>query len=281
MSMTLAEQLNAAQQRLAAQGDATASPRLEADLLMCQALGVPRSHLFAYPEQMLDQAELKRFGALLERRLQGEPMAYLAGVRSFWSLELEVNPEVLIPRPETELLVEWGLELLAGSARAADLGTGSGAIALALASERPGADIHATDCSAGALETARRNASALGLDKVQFHQGSWTTPLQGSFELLVSNPPYVAADDPHLQQGDCRFEPRAALSPGADALVAYRDIISEAPAVLQPAGWLLFEHGHEQGSAVRELLHGAGFEKVSTRPDLAGLERISGGRWRS
>ena len=210
-------------------------------------------------------------------------MLNLNSVRPFWSLDLRVTPAVLIPRPETELLVERALARVpAGSRmRIADLGTGSGAIALCLAQERPYCEIHATEYSAEALQVAEENKRLHGLeDRVQLHLGSWTEPLSGPFDLIVSNPPYIAGSDPHLQQGDCRFEPRAALSPGPDGLAALRQIATEAFARLSDGGWLLLEHGYDQAQPVREILEGAGYTEINSTRDLAGIERVCEGRKR-
>ncbi len=255
-------------------------PRREAEGLLCHVLGVGRAHLYAHPDDALTGNDLERFDTLLRRRLAGEPVAYLVGHREFWSLELEVTPDVLIPRPETEGLVEAVLQRLPDdrTVRIADLGTGSGAVALAIASERPLAEVHATDTSEAALAVARRNAERLGQDRVRFHRGSWCEPLEGRFAVIASNPPYVDADDPHLREGDCRFEPPGALTPGADGLAAIREIAAQAPAHLEPGGWLVLEHGWNQGDALREILAAAGFDAVETQRDLAGHERITLGR---
>jgi release factor glutamine methyltransferase len=212
--------------------------------------------------------------------MQGEPIAYLTGVREFWSLPLQVTPDVLIPRPETELLVEIALEFIPRDAswRVADLGTGSGAVALAIAHERPSCEIHATDCSEAALRVARLNVGTLAPGRVQLHQGSWLDPLTGSFRVVVSNPPYVAEDDPHLAAGDCRFEPREALTPGPDGLAAIRRLAHEALPRLEPGGLLAFEHGYDQGSAARVILDELGYRHIETRPDLEGRERVTTGR---
>lgn len=209
-------------------------------------------------------------------------MAYLLGRRGFWTLDLAVGPDTLIPRPETELLVEQALQRLPSGqpCRVADLGTGSGAIALAIASERPLAQVVATDRSAAALAVARRNAEALGLaSRVGFREGDWFAPLAGErFGLVASNPPYIREGDPHLGQGDLRHEPPSALASGADGLDALRAIVAGAPGHLEPGGWLLLEHGHDQGPAVRALLSDAGFVDVATVPDLEGRDRVGLGR---
>lgn len=258
------------------------SPRLDAEVLLAAALGRPRSHLHAWPERMLEPEPAARFTAWLERRCSGEPVAYILGQREFWSLELEVTPDTLIPRPETELLVELALERLPAnrSVTVADLGTGSGAIALALAVERPQARIVATDQSSAALAVARRNAQRLKIARIEFREGDWCAPLAGErFELIVANPPYVAAADPCWRAGELRFEPPAALISGEDGLDALRMIIATAPDDLQTGGWLLLEHGYDQGEATPALLRKRGFVEISDHRDTAGLSRSSCGRW--
>ncbi len=250
------------------------SPRLDAEVLLCELLGCNRAGLVIRADDVLTTEMALRYAALIERRQLGEPVAYLTGRREFWSLELQVSPAVLIPRPDTELLVEWALERLRGveAPRIADLGTGSGAIALALASERPDALVVAVDVSADALSQAAHNARLLGLERVDFRLGDWLAPLAGeSFDLIVSNPPYVAEQDPHLRE--LRFEPRRALTAGADGLADLRRIAAEAPGHLKPGAVLLLEHGAEQGEAVRSLLCQCGYSAVETRPDLNGRER--------
>ena len=256
--------------------------RLDAELLLLHALGKPRSWLFAHAGDAPEMDVQTAFSALVERRAGGEPVAYLTGRRGFWSLELEVTPATLIPRPETERLVELALERLPRDrmCRVADLGTGSGAIALALASERPLAQVLATDASDAALIVACRNAQRLGLANVGFAQGDWLLPLAGKrFELIVSNPPYIEALDPHLGQGDLRFEPASALASGADGLDDIRRIVIDARTHLQPGGWLLFEHGWNQGEAARALLADAGYTEIFTAQDLEHRDRVSGGRY--
>jgi release factor glutamine methyltransferase len=253
----------------------------EADLLLSHVLERPRSWLFAHGDAPVAEADASRFEALVARRAAGEPVAYLTGQRGFWRFTLAVTPDTLIPRPETELLVEAALARLAATAPAkvADLGTGSGAIALAIASERPRAMVVATDRSEAALAVARANAQALALANVAFRAGDWCAPLGDErFDLIASNPPYVAGDDAHLCAGDLRFEPRDALTPGGDGLDALRRICTGAPAHLLPGGWLLLEHGHDQGAAVRALLDAAGFVEVATLPDLEGRDRVGLGR---
>ncbi|HET6604023.1 MAG TPA: peptide chain release factor N(5)-glutamine methyltransferase, partial [Xanthomonadaceae bacterium] len=237
--------------------------------------------LYAHARDRADTALRARYAGLLQRREAGEPVAYLVGRRPFWTLELQVTPDTLIPRPETELLVELALERIdaAGPEKVLDLGTGSGAIALAIASERPRAQVMATDASAQALEVARANARANGVANVWFACGEWYSAVEGRrFDAIVGNPPYIAQDDPHLEQGDLRYEPRAALVSGVDGLDAIRAIVAGAPAHLFPGGRLLLEHGFDQGPAVRSLLEAAGFSDVRTFCDLEGRERVSGGR---
>lgn len=255
--------------------------RLEAEVLLCHCLGKPRSYIYGWPEAEVDPGQDARYQALLQARRQGHPLAHLTGEREFWSLPLQVNEHTLIPRPDTETLVRWALELpLAEAATVADLGTGSGAIALALATERPGWNVLATDFSAEALQVALTNTARLKLHNVGLLLCQWLAALgTAQFDLLVSNPPYIAEGDAHLRQGDLRFEPAAALRAGPDGLDALRTIISRAPAVLRPGGWLLLEHGYDQADAVQKLLGEAGFEAVTSRADLAGHNRVSGGQY--
>ena len=253
----------------------------DAEWLLAHAVARPRGWLYAHGDAHATTAERERFEALVARRAVGEPVAYLTGRRGFWRLELVVGPDTLIPRAETELLVELALERLPRGVACvvADLGTGSGAIALALAHERPHARVVATDASAAALDVARGNAEALGLGNVAFRHGDWLAPLAGDrFDLIASNPPYIAAGDPHLDEGDLRFEPAAALASGPDGLDAIRAIVAGAPAHLRPGGWLLLEHGWDQGPAVRALLREAGFLDVATHRDLEQRDRASLGR---
>ncbi|WP_164080382.1 peptide chain release factor N(5)-glutamine methyltransferase [Stenotrophomonas maltophilia] len=257
--------------------------RHEAELLLLHVLDRPRSWLFAHATDPLAAADQAAFEALLARRVAGEPVAYLTGRRGFWTLDLEVAPATLIPRPETELLVELALERLPSdqALQLADLGTGSGAIALALASERPQARVLATDASAGALAVAARNAARHELGNVRFAEGGhdWYAPLQGlRFDLIASNPPYIASDDPHLEQGDLRFEPATALASGVDGLDDIRRIVDGGQAHLLPGGWLLIEHGWDQGAAIRALFDAVGFAEVQTVQDLEQRDRITLGR---
>ncbi len=253
----------------------------EAQWLLAHALGRDRGWLFAHAADPVDVDARMRFAGLVARRLAGEPVAYLRGRQGFWTLDLAVTPDTLIPRPETELLVELALARLPADAplRLADLGTGSGAIALALASERPRARVDAVDASDAALAVARRNADAAALGNVEFHLGHWFDPLAGRrYDLVASNPPYIADGDPHLGCGDLRHEPAMALSSGHDGLDAIRCIVRAAPAQLAAGGWLLLEHGHDQGPAVRALLQAAGLQDVATHRDLEGRDRVSLGR---
>jgi release factor glutamine methyltransferase len=260
--------------------DPTLDAPLDARILLAHVAALPQARLKSHPEQPVSARAAREYRALLERRAAGEPVAYLTGRREFWSLELAVTPEVLIPRPETELLVERALALGApADARIADLGTGSGAIALALARERPRWRVTATDRSAAALAVAAANAQRLGLGAVEFRLGSWFEALSGSrFDLIISNPPYVAADDPVLTSPTLVCEPRQALTPGNDPLVSLRLLAREAPAHLASGGWLLLEHGHDQGPAVRHALVLAGFAHVRSHHDLAGHERMTEGQ---
>jgi len=290
--------------------------RIDAEMLLGEALGATRAGLYAWPERVLSPSEQSRFESLLERRILGEPVAYILGEREFWSLRLRVTPHVLIPRPETELLVEAALSLAAAAAagsvasaesvgaglveagpvgagpvgagfarelletrlRVADLGTGSGAIALALAHERPHWLVVATDQSADALRVASDNATALGIRNVSFRQGNWCEALpEGLFDMILSNPPYIDPQDAHLTQGDLRFEPVTALAAAEHGLADLRAICHEVVRHLAPGGSLLLEHGFEQGPAVAQLLEDAGFRGVRTLPDLSGLPRVTMG----
>ena len=272
---TLAQAIRDAASRLA--GD---EARLEAELLLAHALDRPRSWFYTHGGELLEPRDADNYEALLRRRDRGEPVAQIIGHRGFWSLDLSVTADTLIPRPETERLVELALDRLPGDAvlRVLDLGTGTGAIALAIASERPLADVTAVDASAAALEVARENARDAGL-AMRLMASDWFAAVNGEqFHLVASNPPYIADDDPHLQQGDLRFEPRRALASGPDGLDDLRVIARDAPAHLFPGGWLLVEHGHEQGAAVRALLTEAGLEAVATERDLEQRDRVTLGR---
>ena len=279
---------------------------VDARALLRHVLGVSDAHLIAHSGQALSDAQSERFAALAERRSAGEPVAYIVGAREFFSLEFKLTPAVLIPRPETEALVEFALEHIAPDSvqRVLDLGTGSGCVAISIAKHRPRARVVAVDCSTAALAVARENARRLlntsldtpspfsatptlalphqggGNSNVSFVLSDWFGALEGrTFDLIVSNPPYVAAGDPRLAQGDLRFEPPGALAAGADGLACVRLIIASAPQYLSGGGRLAFEHGYDQAARCRELLAEAGFREVFSRADLAGIERISGGVW--
>jgi len=252
--------------------------RLDAQLLLTKLLNQPRSWLLAHDDHELDAAQTAVLQASLARRAVGEPLAYVVGAHEFCGLRLQVTPAVLVPRPETEMLVDWAGACLATAPAASviDLGTGSGAIALAVRHRHAGASVTASDASATALAVAQNNGAELGLS-VEWLQGDWWAPMAGRrFGLAVSNPPYIAGDDQHLQA--LKHEPRGALTPEGDGLSALRRIVEAAPAHLLPGAWLLLEHGHDQGDAVRMLLGAAGFQDIQTRLDLAGLARCTGGR---
>lgn len=271
---TVAEALAAARHELVASDSA----ELDAELLLATTLGLARARLLAEDHRELTADEAERFDALVERRAAGEPVAYITGQRGFWTLDLEVTPDVLVPRPETELLVELALARLPpGHCRVLDLGTGSGALALAIAAERPEATVDAVDESAAATAVARGNADRLGLHNARFGIGHWFEPVGGRhYHVIVANPPYLAADDPHLPA--LAFEPRGALVAGLTGLEALAEIAAVAPTHLLPGGWLIAEHGEAQGEAVRALWRQAGLADVETARDLAGLERATLGR---
>ncbi len=254
------------------------APRLEAELLLTEATGWSRTRLLAWPEAYLDTVAAARFEALLARRLAGEPIAYLRGRQAFWTLDLKVTPDTLIPRPETELLVEIALEVPDPDRLrvVADLGTGSGAIAAAVASERPHWRVIATDCSAAALAVARTNVRDCGLQNVLLLRADWLASIvTHSLDLLLANPPYIAVADPHLTEGDLPYEPRLALTSGPDGLDAIRRIAGTALRCLRPGGLLAVEHGFDQGNAVRQLFRDRGLLDPETRRDLAGLDRVA------
>lgn len=273
----LREILREATHRLQQSGSDSA--RRDAEILLLHVLQRDAMWLYAHDDEMPAAEVQAAFLQLLRRREQGEPVAHLIGQRGFWTLDLTVSAHTLIPRPETELLVEFALEkILANSAAAVlDLGTGSGAIALAVKSERPSCVVTAVDASADALTVARANAARLQLP-VEFLQGSWFAPLSGRrFQVILSNPPYIPQDDQHLVQGDVRFEPRSALVSGADGLDDIRLLVQSAPAYLLPGGWLALEHGFDQAAAVRALMQATGFTQVDSRRDLDSHERITFG----
>jgi len=258
------------------------SAALDADCLLCAVLSCTRTYLRTWPEQELTPEQVAQVEQLAVRREQGEPVAYILGVREFWSLPLQVSPATLIPRPDTEALVEWALTLLSEQGqgqKALDLGTGTGAIALALKSEFPALAMWALERDPAALELARRNAARLGFS-VNFLASNWFSALnERNFQLIVSNPPYIDAADPHLAQGDVRFEPHSALVADEDGLADIRQIIDQAPEYLAAGGWLLLEHGWQQAEAVRDLLSARGFQAITTKSDLGGQDRVSGGQW--
>lgn len=266
----------ACQQQLAGVSD---TPLVDVALLLCHCLDKPRSYLYTWPEKMLTDEQQKAFDAMLARRRRGEPVAHILGVREFWSLPLKVSPASLIPRPDTETLVEQALAWVGErpSGRVLDLGTGSGAIALALACELPGWTVLGCDRVPEAVSLAEENRQALELENVQFVQSHWFSEVAGRFELIVSNPPYIEAGDPHLEQGDVRFEPRSALVAGEDGLDDIRHIIAGASAALVPGGVLMLEHGFAQGAAVATLLGEHGYIDLGCCQDIAGHDRVSWG----
>jgi len=274
----------------------SSTARIEVQCLLQQVLNVTRSYLFAHPERSLNEAETASYQVLLQRRLNGEPIAYIQGEREFFGLNFRVTPATLIPRPDTELLVELVLKHIPilsshllplprgegwgeGALSILDMGTGSGAIALTIAHHRPKAEVWACDASASALAVAKENAQRLNISNVHFIESNWFSALREQhFDIIVSNPPYIAADDLHLSQGDVRFEPLTALASGVDGLDDIRQIIKQAGTHLVSKGWLLLEHGYDQAAQVRELLLGADFIEVFSAKDLSGIERCSGGR---
>jgi len=251
---------------------------LENRILLCHALGITRVGLITQSERIVTEQEVTQLAALVGRRLDGEPIAYIVGEREFFGLRFQVSPAVLIPRPDTELIVELALERLPQGGRLLDMGTGSGAIAVSCAHSRRNATVTALDLSDDALAIARANAAANGVN-VRFLRSDWFDAIENDrFELIASNPPYIAKQDEHLSQGDLRFEPTGALTDHADGLSALRTIVDGAPAHLDPGGWLLLEHGYDQAEAVRDLLQQRGFQEVQSWRDLADIERVSGGR---
>lgn len=253
--------------------------RLDLELLLCHVLGQSRSYLFTWPERQLNTEQQAQFLDLLKEREHGRPIAHILGHRGFWSLELEVNDSTLIPRPDTEILVEAALDKCFSDASVLDLGTGTGAIALAIASERLDIEVQAIDFSNSAIALAERNRLKNGINNTRMYQSSWFDAVSGCFDLIVSNPPYIEADDPHLSQGDVRFEPRSALVSGKDGLDDIRQICLQSPSYLFEGGWLMLEHGWHQADSVSALFHAARFSQVETLKDIAGNDRITIGQW--
>lgn len=255
--------------------------RIDARLLLQHVLNAGNAFLLTYPDRILTAQQLEAFLHFVQRRIDGAPVAYLTGERDFYDLTFKVNEAVLIPRPETELLIELALQLIPSgrSCRILDLGTGSGAIAITLAKHRPQCEVTAVDLSPAAIAVAQWNARNLQTYNLNFVTGNWFDELSGEkFDLIVSNPPYVADTDPHLQQGDLRFEPPMALSAGDNGLSCIHHIIDEAPDHLVSSGWLLLEHGYDQAAACRQLLQEKDFSNICSHPDLAGIMRVSGGQ---
>lgn len=255
--------------------------RQEVELLLEAICDIGRSQQFSHPDKELTEEQSQQFRAALQRRLSGEPLAYIIGSRGFWDMELRVTADVLIPRPDTECLVEQALERIPSDAdwQIADLGTGSGAIAIALARERPQSEFTATDISISALAIAKENAKTLGTENIVFAAGSWGQPLQAVvYDMIVSNPPYIRDDDPLLKQGDLPAEPEHALVSGADGLDDIRLIITDSVSYLKPGGWLLLEHGYDQAEEVVDLMQCAGYSEVFTRQDYGSNDRVTGGR---
>ncbi|UPW19914.1 peptide chain release factor N(5)-glutamine methyltransferase [Agarivorans sp. TSD2052] len=273
---SIAEALNWAREKL----HLGESPQVDAKVLLQHVLGCEPVYLLTWPERCLTELQWQQYQDLLEKREAGQPVAYLIGLRDFWSLSLKVSPATLIPRPDTEVLVEQSLKKIVNLAdtEIVDLGTGTGAIALAIASECPLAKVYASDLREDAVQLARENASSLHLSEVDIRQGSWLEPFSGqTFDLIVSNPPYIDPQDPHLSQGDVRFEPISALTSEQNGLADIKHIIDTATDYLKAGGWLLLEHGYDQKQAVQQLLDKAGYSQIFTEQDYGGMDRVSGG----
>jgi len=251
------------------------SPEVDSQVLLCSLMACSRSYLHTWPEKVLDSSQQKHFKELIEQRQQGQPVAHLTGQRGFWSLDLKVTADTLIPRPDTELLVSLALDKLTPNMRVADLGTGSGAIGLSLAQEDSSITLFASDASWPALEVAKHNAIKHQLNNVQFWNGSWLEAITDhSLDMVVSNPPYIEADDVHLSQGDVRFEPMSALASGSDGLDDIRQIIVQAKRCLKPTAWLFIEHGYDQADQVMSLFLAAGFTNISSHKDYGDNDRV-------
>lgn len=258
---------------------ASETPDIDSQFLLCYVLACKTSHLLMWPDKVLSPDEEQTFIDLVKQRQQGIPIAYLTGKRGFWSLDLSVTEDTLIPRPDTELIVEKSLAKMKSGMQVADLGTGTGAIALAIAVEKPEVTVFAMDASAQALAVASLNKAEHDLNNVQFWQGYWLSAIQDrSLDMVISNPPYIEAADPHLQQGDVRFEPITALASGDDGLDDIRQIIAQARRALKPNGWLLIEHGYQQGQAIRSLFEQQGFSLIQTYQDFGGNDRVTEGQ---
>lgn len=284
---TISESLQSAEQKLCSVSD---NARLDAEILLSQTLDCTRTYLRTWPQHTLTFGQYDQFLNLLRRRSQGEPIAYITGKRDFWDMTLQVSPDTLIPRPETEHLVEMALEKIPQDSQwhIADLGTGCGAIALAIAKERAHCKLTATDASPGALIVAQYNARNLGVNNVTFVEGHWLEPFSNQnkgeqdrqqFEMIISNPPYIHPDDPHLGRGDLRFEPMQALRSMPDGLSDIRTIAETARKYLVSPGWLILEHGYDQGPLVKEILNALGYSQISTIEDLAKNDRVTIGKW--
>ncbi len=258
------------------------SPLLDAEILLCTVIAKDRSYLRGWPESQLNNEQIQQFDALTQQRILGTPIAYLTGSREFWSREFKVTPDVLIPRPDTELLIEICLSLIAPETtlNVVDLGTGSGAIAITLALERPNISMTAVDCSAAALSIAKQNAAQHGITTIKWFESDWMNKLQSeSYDLIISNPPYIVIDDPHLLQGDVRFEPQQALIAEDNGLQAIKTISKQALHHLKPNATLLFEHGYQQAAKVRSILANTGYQYTQTFKDLSGNDRVTSGRF--